>query len=858
MIAILAIMLTTVLFTSLFTIAVSINDSIEQSNFRQAGGYAHGVFKYLTKEQFEELKDDSLIKEYGLRRFVGMPTDEVFSKNHVEVGYSDKNQAKWMFLNPVKGHLPKEGTNEAATDTKVLKLLGVEPEIGAKFTMTIDVDGVETTENFTLCGWWEYDEAIVANHMLIPQSRAEEIFEKLGTKGEDGLTGTYNLDVMFQSAANIEGKLNEVLNRHGYMDTGDTESGAQHVSIGVNWGYTATQMGRNADPLMVVAVAALLLIIAFTGYLIIYNVFQISVTNDIRLYGLLKTVGTTGRQLKRMIRLQALFLSVVGVPIGLLAGYLVGAGLMPFVLEQMDGAKAGKLSANPVIFAGAAIFSVITVLISCRKPGKMASRVSPVEAVRYTEGSNSKKKVRRAEKGASLPKMAWANLGRNRSKTVVTIISLSFAVVLLNLTVTFTNGFDMDKYLEKAVADFIVADAEYFQVGGFFSKDIAVGEDMISVLNEQEGVRESGRVYGQTGVVMEAVSEEYYRQKNARYLSGEELDEYVKSREHDEKGNVVCGARIYGMEQLALDKLKVIEGDLSKLYEKGNYIAAVYMEDDYGKAEADSHWAKLGNQVTLAYVDEYEFYNTETGEVYEEGNIPESGPIDYRAKKQHEVTYEVAALVVVPNAISYRFYGDDQFVLNDQTFIQDTKTKDVLCCLMDTTEEGRLQMESLLSELTQNQMPRYDYESKQSYAEEFESFRMTFLMLGGVLSFIVGLVGILNFLNAILTGIMTRRREFAVLQSIGMTGRQLKQMLICEGVYYAVLSSVVSFVLIIMTSPLMAELFGGMFWFFTYRFTLLPLLITAPFFVAIGVILPLIIYRIVARQTVVERLREVE
>ena len=60
-----------------------------------------------------------------------------------------------------------------------------------------------------------------------------------------------------------------------------------------------------------------------------------------------------------------------------------------------------------------------------------------------------------------------------------------------------------------------------------------------------------------------------------------------------------------------------------------------------------------------------------------------------------------------------------------------------------------------------------------------------FLLLGGALSFIVGLVGILNFFNAILTGILTRKREFAVLQSIGMTGRQLKRMLVCEGLFYA-------------------------------------------------------------------------
>ena len=80
-----------------------------------------------------------------------------------------------------------------------------------------------------------------------------------------------------------------------------------------------------------------------------------------------------------------------------------------------------------------------------------------------------------------------------------------------------------------------------------------------------------------------------------------------------------------------------------------------------------------------------------------------------------------------------------------------------------------------------------------------------FLMLGGALSFIVGLVGILNFFNAILTGILSRRREFAMLQSIGMTGKQLKTMLVCEGLIYALGSIVLSLLLTVLAGPLLSR-----------------------------------------------------
>ena len=104
-------------------------------------------------------------------------------------------------------------------------------------------------------------------------------------------------------------------------------------------------------------------------------------------------------------------------------------------------------------------------------------------------------------------------------------------------------------------------------------------------------------------------------------------------------------------------------------------------------------------------------------------------------------------------------------------------------------------MEEFLSEYTDSVQPMYDYESRKIYEAEFEGFRGMFMTMGGALSLIIGLVGVLNFINAVLTGILTRRRELAVLQSIGMTGGQLKKMLIFEGLYYTLLSLAAALVL---------------------------------------------------------------
>lgn len=857
-VAVLAIALTAMLFTSLFTIAMSINEGIQQNNFRQAGGCSHGSFKYLTEEQCEELKGDSLIEEYGIRRFLGMPREVPFNKSHVEIGYSDANEARWGYCNPIEGRLPQEGTNEAATDTHVLELLGVTPEIGAEFTITFDVDGHETTQTFTLCGWWEYDEAIVANHVLIPESRVNAVLAEVGVTppGSDGMTGSWNLDVMLKHGArSIAADMEEILAKHGYQSE---TAGDNYISIGVNWGYTGAQLSDKLDPTVAVILVGMLALILLTGYLIIYNVFQISVAGDIRFYGLLKTIGTTPRQLRRIIRMQALILSLVGIPIGLLLGWLLGGVLTPTITARLNGVTT-VVSVNPVLFIGAAIFALVTVLISCRRPGRLAGKVSPVEAVRYTEGKELKRKQSRSGKHVSLRSMAWANLGRSRGKTFLTVLSLTLAVVLLTLTVTFTDGFDMDKYISNFTAsDFILADAGQFQSGGeAYNAEMGVPEEVISAVEAQGGITGGGRVYGKTAPAQEFVTEEYYRSMWSRWNTPEQLDSMVAFVERMADGLLADRVQLYGMEPFALDQLTVLEGDLSKLNEPdGNYIAAVYSTDDYGNPMMDSHWARLGDTVTIRYVEEYEYYDPDTGEVFgSREEVPEGATYAERAVQYREVRYTVAALVEVPSALSYRYYGADEFVMGAETFIRDTGTDSIMYYAFDTTEEANGTMEAFLKDYTENVNPQFDYESKATYAGEFESIRSMFLLLGSALSFIVGLVGILNFFNAILTGITARRRELAVLQSIGMTTRQLQTMLALEGLLYTLGSALLALVLILATAPIVGPGLNGMLWFFTYHFTIWPIMAILPLFAVLGIAIPMVTCRITQRYSVVERLR---
>ena len=857
--AIFAIALTALLFTAMFTIIFSINSSFQESNFRMAGGYGHGTFKGLTEEQFDELKVHPAIREYGLHRFLAGATDECFAKTSVEVHCYDANAAKWSYCVPSTGRLPAEGTNEAAADLTVLRALGCKPILGTEFTLTLRIDGKDTPETFTLSGWWEADPVAPAHIVVIPESRVDGVLHSMGCEAPYTLpdeAGKWRLEVMLRSSRHIAADMTGILADHGYQSTEPAQE--NYVQIGVNWGYTGSQLSATGDVRTAAVLILVTAVILLTGFLVIYNVFRISVSADIRFYGLLKTIGATGRQIRRIIRLHALTLSAVGIPAGLALGWGVGSLLVPSVMRIFEFGSVQVLSAHPAVFLGAALFALATVLISCARPGRIAAKVSPVEAVRYTEGQNSAGAKERPARAVTPLSMAWANLGRSRSKTAITILSLALSVVLLTVTVFFSSGFDMDKYLrDRAVCDFIVARNEYFRSGTPGTGTLP--EPIVNMLRAHPGAADGGMMLYKDGAVYEFAPEEHIaRFWEARYPT---FASSFRSAEVTDDGSYLLGAMLYGAEPFLLDRVKVLEGDIAKLREPGGrYVAAVCLTDDYGEPVTDSVWTHAGDTVRFRFGEDFALFDPATGQPYTEG--AEAAEIRWvrRPARYTDETYEVAAVVTVPYTLTARKFSGDAFLMNAGTFLSHSELADTGPMLYAfNAEEGSYEtLERFLSQFTQGAGAEYDYESRLSYRRDFESFRGMFLLLGGVLSFVVGLVGIVNFVNAVITGITSRRREFAVLQAVGMTGQQLNTMLMWEGLFYAVSSALSAILLCAISEPLLSGALEKAFWFFSGHFTLTPAVLALPVFLLLGAAIPPLVYRSVSRKTIVERLREAD
>ena len=147
------------------------------------------------------------------------------------------------------------------------------------------------------------------------------------------------------------------------------------------------------------------------------------------------------------------------------------------------------VSVNPLIFIGGALFTLITVWISCIKPCRLVSKISPVEAVRYTDSTVSSRKKAKKTRRVTPLSMAWDNIKRTPKKTASVIVSLSLSMILLNGTFTLVNGFDMDKYIEnQAVSDFYITDASVMNLNSTVEIFNGVSKELQDEINRWTGL----------------------------------------------------------------------------------------------------------------------------------------------------------------------------------------------------------------------------------------------------------------------------------------------------------------------------------------------------------------------------------
>ena len=810
-IAVLAIMLATLLFTSLFTIAISLQTAMQESNMRTTGTSAHAGIKRLSWEEYEKLSSDIGIKDIGYSIIIGNAVGDDFNKTPTELRYGDETYSELTFNTPDTGHLPEQ-KNEIATSRIVLDAMGLPDKVGTQMELTFTTDTDTFTDTFTLCGIWDGDAVAYRQTMLLSKAYAEQVAPVIHgeTDGTTPPVGTGYIDavMMMPTAWNIEKQALEVTSKYGLDER-----------VSINDAYQMATVNLSSMLPLVTGIA----VIFIAGYLLIYNVFYISIAQDIRFYGMLKTLGTTARQIRKIVYKKAIKLSLMGIPIGLLLGWPIGRLLLPAIVNMLTDDIRVVTTVNPLIFLVAIVFSAITVFISCQKPAILAAKVSPMEALHYIEQTGGKKKQRRS-KHISTMMMAKSNLTRNKKKVMIVTLSFVLSIVLLNSVYTYVTSFDFDKFVaDFSLTDFTVSDTTV--INNYAPYNTAnVSQDFISQTESLNGLEDIGNIYLWTS--KQPLSEnDLARLQELSAFSSDIANELENYRVRQEQG-----VNVYGLDDFPTEYVQVLDGELNTEQWKagtGVYVTPLRMMGDGSLC-----LYKPGDQISVTQLDG-------TNKVY-----------------------DVLGVVSIPSALQTPLQVDmgldyifpTNELLGNMVFADQPAMKTIF----NVDEEHQFATENWLKNYTTNTDTALDYLSKVTLRQTFDGMINMYRLVGGALCAILALIGILNFINSMTTSILSRYREIAMLQSVGMTGRQVKQILIYEGIGYSILGLLGSLILSVIASLTVVRMMGAELTYFTWHFTLLPVFLCIIPLILITAIVPLVCYNKMAQKTVVERIRIAE
>lgn len=838
LVIILSIALCTFLFTTLFTAGGSILRMLKESTQRQIGTSSDGAYKYLIQEEYDKLAADSKLKEISQWIYVGDAANKELLKVRTEVHWADEVSAKKGFCYPEVGKLP-QAENEAVFSSLVLQALKINFDpadyqalLGKKVPLKISINEEIIEKEFTICGVFTGDRVSMAQFVIVSKAFQEKYapVPKISHYAKDNdysnpISGLINADVDFYSPFRIREQLIAAVLRNGLPP--DVEIGVSNASV-----------AGTMDGATLLLVIFLLLTIFLSGYLIINNIYRINVYSDIRSYGLLKTIGMSGRQISSLVRYQAFFLALPGIALGILAGTLVGILLVPVIASflSVSFSAKGAIQINGWVLLVSALFSFMTVIISCRRPAKLASKVSPIEAVRYRESVKSPKRGRSNSRFSNLS-FASRNLFRDKKKVFWVVLSLSLSLVILNSVYTLLHGFSEDKYIEHSIAtDFSVADATLDNPSVNFNNKNTTGisQELLEELSKLSGIEELGNIYLES--TYQRFTEEDFKKIDDRLLSktffetlptyGEEMS--VKALYEEERAASVM---LYGIDDFVLKNLPVRHGEINiEKFKTGNYILVNEYDMRLPDGENPIPYFLPGERISVTTND---------------GNTKQ---------------YEVMATVQLPYAFRLQVYDtlDMFYILPSDEFNNFCQARTPMRCLFNVSDEAEENIEQWMEKYTTESESALTYTSRKTYKQEFKSFTSMIMIIGGLLTGILALIGLLNLANTMTTSIISRRLELAMLEAVGMTKRTQVCGMCIEGLLYAIFTGIAGLLLSSIFSAVLIKPFGAEMWYFEWNFSLLPVTIVFPIMIALTLLLPVIIYKKVMKTSVVERLRVAE
>ena len=801
-ILLLAIALTSILFTSLFSVALGLGKSMETQTMKTIGTISHGSFKELSDEDVEILTHDKDIKDFSVREKVGILDDEKIS---AELSYMDKKGFEWSLIEKVKGKFP-EKENDVFIDLATAKKLGYKGEIGEEIEIPYSIEKPYTGEiiekksdKFIISGTFQnpIDSNVGVGQIYLSKAYVDKLL----------LPDTNNdMEVMLKNSFMIKDKLLKIAERNGYK-VADSPGNLsdKEIRIGVNFAYILSR-GYNADFLIFLPALLLLILVMIAGFLIINNIFKISVNEDINLIGLLKTIGMTKVQVKKLVHLESFIVSIPSIIIGNAIGISIGKIILNkiFSTNVMLANINLSLALILLVILFSTIFTLLTVFLSVMSPAKYAAKISPIDASKYNE-TQVKKKYK--SNSISLGKLAKRQVFSNKFRFVSIVLSMSLSAVILNSVLTYTSNIDLEKGISDViVTDYNIASPKYFRYMYSGSED-GIKDNFIDEIENQKGFKAGGALY---------------------YYGYEYSYPDIKIEDHK------VAPILLGIDDYLINKQKFIDGVFDKeKWQTGNYVIIGEYGDKKSAFKAgDKIKIKVKNSIKEVQIMGKINYNFSDGLRYypiiQENQFDESSP-------ELDIEY---------------------LYLNPNLYEELTGDKSIMSYGFDVEDSAKENFDEFLKSFEDE--PDFSYDSRDIQINSFKDFKNLIEFVGYSLSIVLFLISVLNFINIIATEILRNKVNLSILEAIGMTKDNIKKYLIKKNLIYSISSLVFSFIVMLLVNKFILIDFMAETKWTTFSFIITPLLMVNIANIIIGILFTNKFYEKHSRDSLVDRIRSLE
>lgn len=792
-----AVVIVTILITAACSVFYNIQRFGQMQELKETGAMTDVVLSGPDEQQMAVLSESDLIQQplfvsHKVGRLVGNPGQSGLSLYL----YAEENWDTWSrpLFTDVQGNYPVK-ENEVMMSAWLLKRLGIEPVIGREIPLSVTWEDRDVAEEeaFVLSGYY------TDTSYIDTASRQKVLVSKEALKSHNGQAEFVGFSF---TTGQFQKKLAEVREELQV-------SGQQNFKVlgGQGFHLSLKDMGT---------ALAVILFFMLDGFLIIYNINTISVTKDIQFYGLLKTIGTAPGQLKRLMYYRMGNILLTALPVGLVLGGIMTQWIVPLILGGiLEGFSQARF--HLIIPLAAAFFSGLMIFVSFFMTARKVMAVSAIGALTFAEGSG-RRKTSRGSDHTRLFQMGLKNVFRQPRKAWMVIGTFFLSSVTFLLCMTVLGGMSLDEFIDYNTAHDLALYNSMSRASFSPQEEQSFTPELVERLQSLEGVES----FEMTKVV--PIYEHYSEEVYGDWLEIKNEFEQANGMEPTDTGiwldnpKATFWSLLVGIDSRVIEEYNLsaetpidIEG-----FEKGEFLLTTDM---------NGSGLHSGSRVSFSVMDTDEQFELPIG-----GQIP---------LERDGINSGAAPWLVVSNKVIDR-YREDAIIYSVK---------------IDSDSEYEESILNQAAELTEN-IPAISRTSKVELAKSLEETKGALSKLSAFLTIVLFTVGILNFINTMSVSILGRQREFATMEAVGASKKQMQKLTTWEGIWYFLLTLALSVTLGSGADFLIFHVVRENVGFGTFRYPALAMTLYMLLSMLLCMIIPAVVYKRAGIRSIVERLRD--